>query len=158
MATLRSAVTADAARIAQILFDVRSAFMPYAPLARSWDEVRSWVADSLIPSSGTIVAEWDEVIVGVMTTEQEVSCSWIRQMAVDPQHVGIGIGSVLLQHAFHICPSPIRLFTFQANAGARRFYERHGFRPVRLSDGRANEEGCPDVLYEFSIAGLLRSR
>ena len=149
-ATLRPAFAADAARIAQILIDVRSAFMPYAPLAHSADEVRSWVAGSLVPSGGTVIAELDGAIVGVMTTEREVACSWITQMAVDPLHVGIGIGSVLLQHAFHACPLPIRLFTFQANSGARRFYERHGFQPVRLSDGRANEERCPDVLYEFT--------
>ena len=149
-ATLRSAVAADAERIAQILIDVRSAFMPYAPLAHAAEEVRSWVAGCLVPSGGTIVAESDGMIVGVMTTEREAACSWITQMAVDPLHVGIGIGSVLLQHAFHVCPLPIRLFTFQANAGARRFYQRHGFQPVRLSDGRANEEHCPDVLYEYT--------
>jgi GNAT superfamily N-acetyltransferase len=147
-ATLRSAVAADAERIAQILIDVRTAFMAYAPLAHSPEEVRSWVARTLVPAGGTVVAECDGVIVGVMTIEREVSCSWITQMAVDPPHVGNGIGSVLLQHAFRVCRLPIRLFTFQANAGARRFYERHGFRPVRLSDGRANEERCPDVLYE----------
>ena len=41
------------------------------------------------------------------------------------------------------------VYTFQANAGARRFYERHGFVPVEFTDGQANEERCPDVLYEL---------
>ena len=31
--------------------------------------------------------------------------------------------------------SPIRLYTFQANNGARRFYERHGFTPIAFGDG-----------------------
>jgi hypothetical protein len=60
---------------------------------------------------------------------------------------------------------PIRLYTFQANAGARRFYERHGFVPIEFTDGQANEERCPDVLYELrTIAGtrtpldILRKR
>jgi len=44
--------------------------------------------------------------------------------------------------------SPIRLYTFQANGGARRFYERHGFQPVAFSGGRDNEECCPDILFE----------
>ena len=150
MVTVRPAVTSDAKRIAQILIDVRSAFMPYAPLAHSPDEVRSWVAESLVPAGGTVVAECNVAIVGVMATEQEGSCSWITQMAVDPSHVGTGIGSLLLRHAFRACALPIRLYTFQANAGARRFYERHGFRAVRLSDGATNEERCPDVLYEIT--------
>ena len=46
---------------------------------------------------------------------------------------------------------PIRLYTFQTNAGARRFYERYGFRAIRFTDGRANEEHCPDVLYELAV-------
>jgi ribosomal protein S18 acetylase RimI-like enzyme len=42
----------------------------------------------------------------------------------------------------------VRLYTFQENTGARRFYERHGFKAVKLTDGHDNEENCPDVLYE----------
>lgn len=148
--TLRTAQPADAARIAEVLCDARSTFMPYAPMAHSPAEVLSWVTEFLVPSGGTVVAELDGAIVGVMATEREASCSWITQMAVDPLNVGTGIGSALLQHAFRTLPSPIRLYTFQANVRARRFYERYGFRPIRLSDGRENEEHCPDVLYEFT--------
>jgi len=148
-ATLRSAVSADAAAIAQILIDVRSAFMPYAPLMHSAAEVHSWVAQILIPSGNTVIAELSGELVGVMTSARAPTCSWIDQMAVHPSHVGCGIGSVLLDHAFRVLPRPIRLYTFQANTGARRFYERRGFRAIQLTDGRANEEHCPDVLYEF---------
>jgi GNAT superfamily N-acetyltransferase len=155
-AALRSAIAMVADRIAQILIDVRSVFMAYAPLTHSDAEVRSWVTSYLLPAGETVVAQWDGMVVGVMTTEQDVSCSWITQMAVDPPCVGIGIGSLLLQHAFRKCRLPIRLFTFQANSGARRFYERHGFRPILLSDGQANEERCPDVLYEFTGVGAPR--
>jgi ribosomal protein S18 acetylase RimI-like enzyme len=147
--TLRSALPGDTERIARILIEVRSAFMPYAPLAHAPHEVRDWVRAFLVPSGGSVVAELDDTVVGVMATEREELCSWITQMAVDPGHVGVGIGSALLEHAFRMLPSPIRLYTFQANHGARRFYERHGFRAMQLSDGSANEERCPDVLYEF---------
>lgn len=157
-ATLRPSVAADAVRVAQILIDVRSTFMPYARLVHSPEEVRSWVAAFLVPSGGTVIAELDGAIVGVIATEQDDSCSWITQMAVDPLHVGLGVGSVLLQHALRVCRSPIRLYTFQANAGARRFYERHGFRAVQLSDGKANEERCPDVLYEFTAVASSRKK
>lgn len=156
MGSVRPAVAEDAKRIAQILIDVRSAFMPYAPLAHSPDEVRAWVAEFLVPSGGTVVAESNGAIVGAMAIEREGSCSWITQMAVDPLHVGSGIGSLLLRRAFDICPLPIRLYTFQANAGARKFYERHGFRVVRLSDGATNEERCPDVLYEITARATPR--
>ena len=147
--TLRSALPGDADRIAQLLIDVRTAFMPYAPSVHRPDEIRTWVRTFLIPSGGTVVAERDASVVGIMATEREPACSWIMQMAVDPGHVGAGIGSALLEHAFRTLPSPILLHTFQANVGARRFYERHGFRAIRFTDGSANEERCPDVLYEF---------
>lgn len=147
--TLRAAVAADGQRVAQILIDVRFAFMPYAPLVHSREEVRSWVDAVLISSGGTVIAELKGSLIGVMATEQAPSCSWITQMAVDPGHVGRGIGSILLDHALRVLPRPIRLYTFQENAGARRFYERRGFRPIALTNGRANEERCPDVLYEF---------
>ena len=57
---------------------------------------------------------------------------------------------MLLAHAMRTLELPIRLYTFQANVGARRFYERHGFVAIEFTDGHANEERCPDVLYELS--------
>lgn len=148
-AMLRPATAADASRVARLLIDTRSAFMPYAPSAHSEAEVREWVASTLVPAGGVTVAEVDGRVMGAMATERQGTVSWITHMAVDPSLVGRGIGSLLLAHAMHKLAPPIRLYTFQANAGARRFYERHGFTAIEFTDGRANEERCPDVLYEI---------
>jgi GNAT superfamily N-acetyltransferase len=131
------------------LIDARSAFMPYAPSAHPDEEVREWVANHLVPSGGVTVAELQRKVVAAMATERTGACSWITQMAVDPALVGQGIGSLLLAHAMRTLEPPIRLYTFQANLGARRFYERHGFLAIEFTDGQANEEYCPDVLYEL---------
>lgn len=154
--TFRSALPSDSGRIARLLIDVRL-LMPYAPSVHADDEIRAWVSTSLVPSGGVVLALANDKCVGVMATARQPECSWITQMAVDPDHIGLGIGSALIAYAFRVLPQPIRLFTFQANAGARRFYERHGFRPIRLSDGQANEERCPDVLYEFVAPGNARA-
>lgn len=146
--TLRAASAVDAARVADLLIDTRRAFMPYAPPAHPEHEVRAWVAGQLLPSGGVVVAELDGQVVGTMHTERSADSSWITQMAVDPARVGQGIGERLLLHALRILPPPIRLYTFQANHGARRFYERHGFVAIAFTDGATNEEHCPDVLYE----------
>ncbi len=74
-------------------------------------------------------------------------------MAVDPALVGRGIGALLLSHALRALARPIRLYTFQANLGARRFYERHGFIAIEFTQGQANEERCPDVLCELKARG-----
>ena len=57
---------------------------------------------------------------------------------------GQGIGSRLLERAKAERPDGLDLWTFQANTGARRFYERHGFVEVARTDGD-NEEGEPDI-------------
>ena len=147
-ASLRPATAADVPRVAGVLIDTRAAFMPYAPLAHTPGEVRSWVAGHLIPSGDVTVAEVNNQVVGVAALEVKAGVSWVTQMAVDPAFVGRGIGGVLLAHVMRTLPAPLRLYTFQANYGARRFYERHGFVAIEFADGQANEERCPDVLYE----------
>lgn len=68
---------------------------------------------------------------------------------VDPSRLRQGIGSALLEHAKMRRPAGLQLWVFQRNAGARWFYERHGFSLVELTDGSTNEEREPDALYEW---------
>lgn len=145
---LRLAEKADHERVSNILIDARAAFMPYAPSAHAEQEVRDWVRNHLIPIGNVMVVTVNEDVVGFMAISYNDGYSWIDQMYVQPSLVGRGIGTKLLQHALAVLPSPIRLYTFQANTGARRFYERNGFHIIELIDGQANEELCPDVLYE----------
>jgi ribosomal protein S18 acetylase RimI-like enzyme len=56
---------------------------------------------------------------------------------------------LLLRHALSSLQPPVRLYTFQQNTGAPRFYERFGFKAVQFTDRSENEERCPDVLYEL---------
>jgi ribosomal protein S18 acetylase RimI-like enzyme len=149
---IRAAGAADAARVAALLIDARAAFMPYAPSVHTDDEVRAWVAAALVPGGGVTVAEFDGRVVGMLATEREADAAWITQLAVDPALVGRGLGACLLAEAMRTLARPIRLWTFQANIGAQRFYERHGFRAILRTDGGDNEERCPDVLLE--LAGM----
>ncbi|TIS85587.1 MAG: GNAT family N-acetyltransferase, partial [Mesorhizobium sp.] len=71
---------------------------------------------------------------------------WVEQLYLDPASTGQGIGSRLLMDATAALPQ-VKLHCFQANTGARRFYERHGFQAKAFGDGTTNEEGLPDILY-----------
>jgi putative acetyltransferase len=74
---------------------------------------------------------------------------WVDALYVLPQAQGMGIGSRLLgvaQTAF----ADLQLWTFQRNALARRFYEARGFRLLKETDGRDNEEKEPDCLYSWT--------
>jgi ribosomal protein S18 acetylase RimI-like enzyme len=49
------------------------------------------------------------------------------------------------------------LCAFQANTGACRFYERHGFTVIDVDDeGARNEEREPDVYYGWSARRAVR--
>ena len=52
---------------------------------------------------------------------------WIEQLYVDPEHCGCGIGSQLIAIAKRERPDGHKLWIFEANIGARCFYERHDF-------------------------------
>lgn len=159
---LRPARPDDAPAVADLLIGVRQAFMPYAPLAHADDDVRAWVRSVLLPAGGVSVLAGPgpapttagaaptaaSAVLAVMATSDDGTCRWIDQMAVAPAWVARGLGSRLLAHALATLAPPVRLYTFQANTGARRFYERHGFVAIASSDGQHNEERCPDVLYE----------
>jgi GNAT superfamily N-acetyltransferase len=95
------------------------------------------------------VATCAGAVVGVLVVSQRGGFSWIDQMYVTPALVGQGIGSRLLNHAVVFLEPPIRLYTFQANLGARRFYERNGFQAIAFTDGEGNQERCPDILMEW---------
>jgi ribosomal protein S18 acetylase RimI-like enzyme len=161
--TIRSATADDAELVAEVYLASRKAFLSFAPLTHSEQAVRRWIADRLIPTGGVTVAEDAERrrIVGMLTLTRRDGIGWIDHLYVLPAAVGQGLGTRLLGHAKVALGPPICLYTFQANDGARRFYERHGFRVVAFGDGSGNEEGCPDVLYEWgtvSTAGTSTRR
>jgi ribosomal protein S18 acetylase RimI-like enzyme len=73
----------------------------------------------------------------------------VAHLYVHPERHRLGIGSALLDEAKRRLPRGFRLWVFQQNHPARRFYERHGLAVVRLTDGSGNEEKTPDALYEW---------
>jgi GNAT superfamily N-acetyltransferase len=149
---VRAASEADAVDVVRVLRGSRLRFLPYAPPAHSEAQTLHWVLSDLIPSGGVTVATVDEHVVGVVAVRRTPGASWVDQLYVDPEYCGRGIGARLLTTTLLALPRPIRLYSFQRNEGARRFYERRGFSPIQYGDGSSNEEGCPDILYELGIA------
>ena len=73
---------------------------------------------------------------------------WIDVFHVAPERHGRGIDRALIGRALK-GRRRVKLWTFQRNTRARRFYALQGFRELRLTDGRGNEEREPDVLLEW---------
>lgn len=145
--TIRPARAEDAADIAALFLATRRACMPYAPLAHADEDVGQWVCDVLVPGVGVSVLSDGEHVLGFVATSLQNGEAWIDQLYVQPDLLRRGTGSRLLLHTLKQLPRPVHLYCFQANVGARAFYERHSFQAVAFSDGAANEERCPDVRY-----------
>jgi GNAT superfamily N-acetyltransferase len=109
------------------------------------DDVRGYFASHIVEDCELWVAEQDGALAGILVLDGE----FVDQLYVEPGLTARGIGSALLAVAKRERPQGLRLWTFQTNTGARRFYERHGFVEVRRTDGRDNEERAPDVLYAY---------
>jgi GNAT superfamily N-acetyltransferase len=146
---LRAATLADAAAVADVYLRSRKELVACAPLAHSDEDVREWSRTRLIPAGRTTVAVVEGHVVGLLTISTGADAGWIEHLYVLPTWVGRGIGTRLLALARQLLPAPIRLYTFQENHRARRFYASRGFRVIAFGDGSRNEEQCPDILYEW---------
>jgi GNAT superfamily N-acetyltransferase len=140
----------DSDSITAIYLASRKVHLPYAPLVHSDAAIYSWVAEALIKTDLIIAASKNGEVYGFIATAGDGGKQWINHLYVHPKYCGLGIGSALLEYALAQIPRPVYLYTFQANSGARRFYERYGFLALEFGDGSGNEEGCPDVLYALN--------
>lgn len=144
---MRSAILEDSEAVATVLIESRRAFLPFAPSVHPEHAVRQWVRSTLLPTMRVVVWEVEKTVVAVLAISAARSESWINQLYVLPGWSGKGIGTKMLQYAHRTLPPPIHLYSFQESLGARRFYERHGYKAVEFTNGQGNEEKCPDVLY-----------
>lgn len=142
---VRRAVPADAGAMADLWLRSRRASVPrIPPPAHDEEDVRKWIDTVVAPGRQTWVVESGGRVVAMLALEP----GWIDQLYADPDVTGRGIGSRLVAVAKAAEPDGLDLWTFAANLGARRFYERHGFVAVAWTDGD-NEEGAPDVRYHW---------
>ena len=145
---LRALRPADAPRVAQCYLASRKTLSAYAPLTRSDDDVMRWVREVLLPPGGVTAAIESGAVVGFIAVASRIDADWIDHLYVHPTRMRRGIGSTLLHVALMRLKGQVRLYTFEANHGARKFFERYGFSAIAFGDGSSNELGCPDVLYE----------
>ena len=145
--TLRRAELEDAEEIADLYTAARVAAVPRMPPAlHSNAEDRRWMAGQLAREDHAAwVAARDGRILGYAL----LTPVWLDHLFVHPDHLGTGIGSVLLDLVKTLRPSGFSLWVFESNTGARRFYARHGLVETERTDGSQNEEKAPDIRMEW---------
>jgi len=95
---------------------------------------------------------WVTVEAGRIAAFLALTPGWIEHLYVHPAQQNKGIGQGLLSIAKQRSEDGLSLWTFQQNAGARKFYEKNDFRPDLVTDGRRNEERLPDIRYIWTNA------
>jgi len=118
----------------------------------AWIADTTWIANLHTPQQDTdfltrLIGRMDVLTLrnwrgpqGFLAREDEE----VHALYLSPAARGQGNGTQLLNHA-KAQSGTLRLWTFQENAGARRFYAREGFREVELTDGSGNDEKLPDA-------------
>lgn len=142
MIRLRAARSLDAGAVGMIL----SEFIDTTPwMPRIYSRAQDLAhAGNMIDLGWVTLAEDAQEVVGFAAQQDaEVHALYVAKRAR-----GRGVGSDLLRQAQAAAPQ-LNLWTFQANVGAQRFYLRHGFREVLRTAGEANDEGLPDIRYDW---------
>ncbi len=127
----------DAAAIGTILADWIDA-TPWMPRLHSVEEDRRFCA-GLIATQKVLVARGPQVL-GFL------SCDWpvVTCLYLAAGSRGQGVGARLMAAAKE-GRDRLEVWTFAANPGAIRFYQRERFRIIATTEGDGNEEGMPDV-------------
>ncbi|MFD2342142.1 GNAT family N-acetyltransferase [Sinorhizobium terangae] len=113
------------------------------------DVVRHY-RESVFANGPVIVADCGGEIAGFLALSAD---GFVTALYLDESHRGVGIGTALLREAKKRAKSELRLWTFEHDTSAQRFYEREGFVPVRRTGGE-NEERLPDILYHWRAEPL----
>jgi GNAT superfamily N-acetyltransferase len=145
---IRTAAAEDADAIAR-LFLASKATLTFLPIVHTDEETFWFIANVVLRDQDVLVAEANGEIGGFIAMHADV----VEHLYVRPDLLRRGIGSALLEQAKQRLPSGFRLWVFQENVPARRFYEGHGLRVIEETDGSRNEERTPDSLYEWRPSG-----
>jgi len=141
---LRRARPEDSSVCARIQWEASRVSLPFLPQEPFGEGILTFFATRLLPENDVWIAERNGEAAGYVAFHP----GWLEHLYVLPEHQGAGLGPALLAKALED-GSPRKLWTFQKNLRARRFYEQRGWSLVELTDGSGNREKEPDALYAW---------
>ena len=134
------AIDEDAAEISQILEDW-AASNREIPLVHNVEERADYGRWLLERTSVTMIHN-SSGVVGFLALEKHI----IQALYIKKDFQGFGFGQAAIKFAQKQFKE-LRLWVFQSNIGAQKFYQRLGFQIVEKSDGEDNDYRLPDIFY-----------
>lgn len=146
MTELRAARALDAGAVGAILSEFVDA-TPWLPRIHSRAEDLAHAA-RMIDLGWVTLADQGGKIVGFLGRNiADLNALYVTSDARDD-----GVGSALIRNA-QAQSATLKLWTFQANESAQRFYRRHGFCETQRTDGAGSDEGLPDIHFAWNRKG-----
>ena len=134
------AIDKDAAEISQILEDW-AACNCEIPLVHNVEE-RADYGRWLLEHTRVTMIHNSSGVVGFLALEKHI----IQALYIKKDFQGFGFGQAAIKFAQKQFKE-LRLWVFQSNIGAQKFYQRLGFQIVEKSDGEDNDYRLPDIFY-----------
>lgn len=116
---------------------------PWMPRIHDGDVERHY-QETLIAKRDVHIAEYEGAVAAFIALSED---QYVSALYAERRKRGKGCGKALLDLAKEKHPTGLKLWTFEANKDARRFYSREGFSEIRRTNGD-NEEGLPYILLE----------
>ena len=122
---LRQATAGDFQRLLQIRNQV---LREYIEQVRGWDEglEEERFRQNFDPATTRVILS-DNRVIGFLGVRPENDVLYIAQAYIIPEYQGQGIGTALIREVL-AGDLPVELYVMKLNTGARRLYERLGFR------------------------------
>lgn len=145
-AVIRRADRREAEAVARLFRAVFRAHLPYLPELHTPEEDLWFFRNRVFAECEVWVAGEPDAFIAFRQGSPDLG--WVDHLYVRTAAQGRGLGTALLGQAMR-SHARLRLWAFQQNTAALRFYAARGFREIERTDGSRNEEREPDVLLEW---------
>lgn len=130
----------------------KSSIMKYVEKIWGWDEeyqIKDFESDFILENFKIISAEGKDI--GFIQVVEDPLYISIIEIHIIPNYQGCGIGISILKRIIEQASNkmkPVRIGCFKDNTGAKRLYERLGFRVVNITD--THYEMCYEPVNNYS--------
>ena len=144
---LLQGVASDAAEISQTLEDWAEAtsWLPTVNSAIERADYGRW----LLEHTQVTILRYNFQFVGFLALEGNIVQSLYIKLAFQR----LGFGQAAINYAQEQ-RNELRLWVFQANTDAQKFYQKLGFEALETTNGQDNDYGLPDIFYLWELPDI----